>query len=531
MPLVSGAPVSLRHSLLLGLLVACGSGDSGGTDGSSGASGTGTGESGSSDDSGTTGDAPTSTSGATGEASSGTTGAEQEVTAEIVRYTGQAQVVDVTLTTSVPATDVSLTHPTDPGVVIEVFAADNLSTTFRVRGLAADTNHSLMYAVDGIAGSVDFITYPGLAGFIPSFAVEGGAVDAAMPYRMFDLIPFPAFDTASVFMVDAQGTTRWHLGGPSTEMPGPEGVWTAVTPRADGSLMFLHNHTMWIRDELGATLVEIPDDMLGLTGLHHELIELPGGNFMALSFVFQDIDYGPAGVLTTAGDLIVEFTPEGEVVWTWDSFDHLDPQRVTEPFDTALVLHPDTAVPTYDWTHGNALVYDAGSDTLLLSLRHQDWILAIDHKSGEVLWKLGKDGDFAFADDAYFFHQHAPEWQADGSLLLYDNGVGNPGLEPSAVHSRAVRYALDFKKMTATRVWADDGEPILVPYAGNADRLPGGRILVTDSSITGMNGFWARLRELDADASPMLQWSLRTPDQTFAYRGTAHARLIGQVAP
>ena len=519
-------------SLLIALLVACGgSGSSGSSSsGSSGTDGSGTSTSDTSDTSGSSGlstgsGAPTTSTGTTG-----TTGVAQEVTTELVRYMTQPQVVDVVVTTSVATDAISLTHPLDPGVVIEEYAVDGLARTFRVRGLAVDTEHSLQYAVDELAGTVDFITYPGLPGFIPTFEVEGGGVDPARPYRMFDLIPFPAFDTSSVFMVDGQGTTRWHLGGPSTKVPGPEGVWTAVTQRADGTIMFLHDHTMWIRDELGATVLEISDDMLGVTGLHHELLELPSGNFMALSFVFQDVDYGAAGVLQTAGDSIVEFTPAGELVWTWDSFDHLDPQRVTEPF-TTVVIHPETQASTYDWTHGNGVVYDAASDTLLLSLRHQDWVIKIDHKTGEVLWKLGPDGDFAFADDAAFYHQHAPEWQSDGSLLLYDNGVGDPGLAPAAVQSRAVRYALDYKAMTATRVWTDDGEPILVPFAGNVDRLPGGRILVTDSSITGMNGFWARLRELDAGMTPMLQWSLRTPDQSFAYRGTAHERLIGQVAP
>lgn len=440
-------------------------------------------------------------------------------------------VVDVVVTTDVAAASVTLAHPTDPGVVIEAIAVDGLATTFRVRGLAPDTQHNLAYDVDGTQGAVEFITYPPLPGFIAAFEVEGGAVDPAVPYRMFDLIPFPAFDTASVFMVDAQGTTRWHLGGPSTGVPGPEGVWTSVKLRPDGSIMYLHEHTMWIRDELGNVVRELSDDMLGVTGLHHELIELPSGNFVALSFVFEGVDYGPNGVLTTAGDLIVEFTPEGEVVWTWNSFDHLDPQRVTEPFATATVTHPVTLEPTYDWTHGNAVVYDADSDTLLLSMRHQDWIVAIDHKTGDVLWRLGRDGDFAFEPGTYFHHQHSPQWQPDGSLLLYDNGVNNPDIALGAVHSRAVRYELDRVAMTATRLWSDDGEPIIVPYAGDADRLPGGRILVTDSSITAMTGIWARLRELDPSASPMLQWSLRTPDQSFAYRGTAHDRIVGQAGP
>lgn len=66
---------------------------------------------------------------------------------------------------------------------------------------------------------------------------------------------------------------------------------------------------------------------------------------------------------------------------------------------------------------------------------------------------------------------------------------------------------------------------------GGTDRLPGGPVLATDSSILGMNGIWARLRELDETADPELRWSLRTPDATFAYRATAHDRLVGQAAP
>jgi hypothetical protein len=236
-------------------------------------------------------------------------------------------------------------------------------------------------------------------------------------------------------------------------------------------------------------------------------------------------------VMQTAGDLIVEFTPMDEVVWTWDAFDYLDPLRVTEPF-TAVVVHPVTAASTYDWTHGNAIVYDAASDTLLLSLRNQDWILAIDHKTGEVLWKLGRDGDFTFiADDTTFYHQHAPEWQADGSLLLYDNGILNPDLPAADERSRAVRYVLDFDAMTAERVWADDGDKIVATFAGNADRLPGGRVLATDSSLLGMGGLYAQLRELDETTTPNLQWSLRVPGGSFVYRGTAHDRLVGQTAP
>ena len=479
-----------------------------------------------------TSDAPEPTTGDPSSTSGTTEPAAQTVTVEVVRYTTQAQVVDVKLTTNLAADSLTLVHPDDPGVRIAPLAVDGLTTTFRVRGLAPDLSHSLQYDVDGLTGPVDFITYPPKPGFQASFPVEGGNTDAAMPYRMFDLIPWPQYDTASLFVVDADGVTRWHTGGPSTNMPGPEGIYTSAKLRADGSVMFLHNHIMHVRDELDTHVVEMTDDQIGVTGLHHELIELPSGNFMALAFSFREVDYGPDGVRNTAGDMLVEFTPAGELVWTWDTFDHLDPHRVSEPFSTATVIHPVSHEVTYDWTHGNAIVHDPATDTLLYSSRHQDWLILIDHKTGDVLWKLGHDGDFTLkGDGAWFYHQHAPEWQADGTLLLYDNGITNPDLQPSEVHSRAVRYALDFDAMTAERVWMDDGPQITATFTGNADRLPGGHILVTDSSLVGMSGFWAQLRELDDAASPMLQWSLRSPDGSYIYRGSAHDRLIGQPAP
>ncbi len=56
-----------------------------------------------------------------------------------------------------------------------------------------------------------------------------------------------------------------------------------------------------------------------------------------------------------------------------------------------------------DWTHSNALIYSASDGNLLLSMRHQSWILKIDYNngagSGNVLWRLGYQGDFALTQN------------------------------------------------------------------------------------------------------------------------------------
>ena len=58
------------------------------------------------------------------------------------------------------------------------------------------------------------------------------------------------------------------------------------------------------------------------------------------------------------------------------------------------------AAKANDWTHGNSvsLTYDGN---LIYSARHQDLVYKIAYANGagdgHVIWKLGKDGDFAWA--------------------------------------------------------------------------------------------------------------------------------------
>ena len=474
-------------------------------------------------DTDTTGD-PTTTDGT----STTTGGPDLEVDIDVTLHDSQPMVVDVHLTTSIPVTDVSLAHTFDAGVVIEG-GGDDTDFDFRIRGLAPATLHEIEYTIDGTVDTFDFTTNAPLPGFIGAFPVDPGDNAEGADYRMFDLIPFPAFDTASVFQVDAEGTTRWHLGYPSNSMAGPEGVLAAAKVRDDGSMMYLQLHEFFVRDELGDIILSYTDNDLGVTGLHHDVTELPNGNFLAMTFTFDIVYYDLTPVLT-AGDGIVEFTPEGEQVWFWDSFDHLDPQRITEPIATTFYLHPETGDVAYDWTHGNAVVYDEETDLILVSLRHQDWILAIDHETGDIEYTLGYEGDFTLDQGEWFFHQHSPQWQPDGSLLLYDNGIANPFIAPEDYESHAVRFELDFDNMIASRVWIDDAPPTQAAFAGDADLLPeSGNYLVSDSSIFGPKGLYSIIREIDPEGAPMLQWQLTSPDATFIYRATAQPNIFGQV--
>ena len=96
----------------------------------------------------------------------------------------------------------------------------------------------------------------------------------------------------------------------------------------------------------------------------------------------------------------MDLDTNNQPVWVWRAFDHLDVNR--HPY-----LFPD-------WTHSNAVVYEPDG-SLLLSMRHQSWILKIDYANGsgggDVLWRLGPGGDFTLSDSdpaQWFYNQHYP---------------------------------------------------------------------------------------------------------------------------
>jgi hypothetical protein len=459
------------------------------------------------------------------------TGGATPVEVQVHTYVRQPMVVDLSF--SAADLGVTVVDPLDDGVVAAAIDGAAGETWMRVWGLAPDTSHSLQWTAEGADGDttmdvVDFVTEAALPGYRAGFSVDG---PGAGPdgYVMFDLVEFGPPGPSSIFVVDGEGVTRWHHGVDNDAFD-PAVVFAAVTPRPDGSLSFVRQHAIQILDELGDVQLQIDADTVGVPGLHHDAQELPNGNFLAMTYAFEDVVYPGLGLLHVAGDRLLEVTPRGAIVWEWTAFDHLDPQRVRDGFD-ALVFDPGTGQFAQDWTHGNAVLAEPRTDSVLYSSRHQDWIVRIDRTTGDVVWRFGEDGDFSLDSGQWPYHQHSPQWQADGSLLLYDNGVGNPNLDDALETSRAVRYELDFGgglgPMTASEAWQDAAEDFMAPIAGDANRLDDGSIMVTDSSIGLADGRgYARLRQV-TERSDTRQWTLSTEIGTFAYRSVVSPRLPG----
>ena len=112
----------------------------------------------------------------------------------------------------------------------------------------------------------------------------------------------------------------------------------------------------------------------------------------------------------------------------------------------------------HDWTHANSIDYQTSDGNLLISLRNQDWVIKIDYQdgqgTGEVVWRLGADGDFvvdATAPNPWFSHQHDAVY--DGQhLVIFDNGNTRCSENPVDCNSRGQVWQIDETSHIATLV-------------------------------------------------------------------------------
>lgn len=270
---------------------------------------------------------------------------------------------------------------------------------------------------------------------------------------------------------------------------------------------------------------------------HHEVIELPNGNFLALTSELRvmddypssdtDPDAAPAPA-SVVGDVIVEFARDGTVIRRVKLLDVLDPHRIgygSLGGGYYSDLYVDADPPLRDWEHGNAVAYNPADDSFIVSLRHQDVLAKISLATGDLIWLLGTPANWKepwsskllqpVGEVEWSYHQHGVSFTGSGNIVQFDNGV--PRVSPyetqpavEDLYSRAVEYAIDEAAMEVSQPWSYGGpgeDAFYSRYLSDVDWLPiTGNILVTDGSReTGPDGRtstavdrkrWARILEL-----------------------------------
>jgi hypothetical protein len=194
--------------------------------------------------------------------------------------------------------------------------------------------------------------------------------------------------------------------------------------------------------------VDVPTDF-------HELQELPNGNYVLVAYKPREhVDlsaYGKSSDSTVLDAEIQEISPSGQLVWSWNSKDHIDLDETGRWWSSLNPVSLPDGRQAFDHTHINAVEPDGNG--LLVSLRHTDAIYRISGADGHVEWKLGGTDtpeSLTVADDrappATLGGQHDVRRLSDGTVSVFDNGTGL-GRPP-----RAARYSIDTGAGTATRL-------------------------------------------------------------------------------
>ncbi|PSQ13445.1 arylsulfotransferase [Halobacteriales archaeon QS_7_69_60] len=163
--------------------------------------------------------------------------------------------------------------------------------------------------------------------------------------------------------------------------------------------------------------------------------------------------------------LFVRNTTTGDVEWEWLFRDHY-PNGTDGGFDE-------------DWTHVNDVEFVGdGERYVLASPRNFDQVIVIDRRTDDIVMRLGEDDDYGTLRE-----QHNPDYleREDGTPVM---------LVADSENNRVVEYERDCgdadPRLGAgtppadcewTLVWSVDG----FTWPRDADRLPGGNTLVTDT--------------------------------------------------
>lgn len=149
---------------------------------------------------------------------------------------------------------------------------------------------------------------------------------------------------------------------------------------------------------------------------HHEFRMLPDGNLVIVRNFIKEFDLSSLGLSSKAnvyGDGYLIFDRNGKEIARWDHWDQYD------PFNSYNRILEQGAVN--DFLHLNCVNYDSeGYFYLTFNRIRQLW--KVDPRTGEVIYRLGENGNVTIPEDAVPSGVHAAEPIAPNKVMVVDNG-------------------------------------------------------------------------------------------------------------
>jgi hypothetical protein len=379
---------------------------------------------------------------------------------------------------------------------------DGVAANLYVAGMKANTTYEMQHEVlsprsESISRGVllQTTTGPIVDVLTPDFFVispVSGSTSVEEPFILFNPIQGTPENPRFPFACDLAGNIVWY---PAQLLDKPQS--RINRPVTGGTFLVAEGGFVQEIDVAGNTLRETNYERINeqleamgemtILGTHHETRRLPNGHTVILGYIeelYDDVP-GETGTVDILADMIIVLDENFQVAWVWNAFDHLNVDRVAilgevcEQGDGGCPGQFLLAEQANDWMHSNAVDYSPIDGNLILSVRHQDWIIKVAYEDGNgdghVIWRLGEEGDFdltAAGTHPWFTHPHDPNFIDDNVIVVYDNGNTRSELFDEKF-SRGQVYELDESNMTATLVLNFDlGN--YSPALGSAQQLSNG---------------------------------------------------------
>ena len=296
--------------------------------------------------------------------------------------------------------------------------------------------------------------------------------DSSKAYNSYTL--FATMWGNDVWLIDMRGQVvhHWvmkHASGTHPKLlPNGNLLWQGRGPEAMSG--FGANGTELVEVDWDGNEVWRYDDLF----LNHDFVRLDNGNTIINRFVqipdsiAAKIKGGISGT-EREGKIwscsFQEITKEGNVIWEWKHYEHLDPK--TDIFCPLCYRSM--------WGYTNSLdVFPNGN--ILCTFRLLNTIAIIDKKTGEIIWRWGPEHSLG--------HPHCCTILDNGNILLFDNGLHRKGKE-SGIPDVAAARVIEVNPRTNEIEWEykDPNAPnFYSAICGGAQRLPNGNTLICEST-------------------------------------------------
>jgi hypothetical protein len=205
---------------------------------------------------------------------------------------------------------------------------------------------------------------------------------------------------------------------------------------------------------------------------HHE-IEYDPNNNTFLTFQDYVMNVGNNSILF---DKIVQFDSNGNVLWSWDTYNYI-PLSEADPFNLTSPYNGQTVI---DFTHANALSWDYNNSVVYLNLRHTNTFYKINQTTGNIIWACGQFGNFTLLDQNgnvvpnLWYHSHNLQQIAPDVFTMFNNDFDNITNYNDA-SSQMIEITLNEQTMTA-QLNSSFTAPsqYYTTFLGAADILPNG---------------------------------------------------------